>query len=135
MPHINFNVPFVNESGEPIMQVKLDQKNLKIGANGQATAFPLVDAEGNVQQEPASVRDHLVRILNRAYPGDDAVSMADKATRGKLARKVQNNNSCHYSDKEIAIIEEFAGKAATTTLAAQLDDLIHGGVAAGTEAA
>lgn len=134
MPHINFNTPFVNELGEPVQKVKMNNKNLKIGPNGQPMVLPICDQDGNVEQETAIVRDFLVSMLTRQYPGDESVSMQDKAKRGKLARKVQNNNSVHYTDKEIDIIVELAGRGATTTLAAQLEDLISGVKSEGSEA-
>ena len=135
MPIINFNTPFVNEKGETVMRVKVDEKKTKLDENGNGFPKIVTDEEGHAVQEVCTVADMLTKILHKPYAGDEAMSFKDRAFRGKLARKVATSDEKHYSDKELMIIEELSSKAGATMLLAQLDDLIHGGNEAKSEAA
>lgn len=126
MPKINFNVPFINELGEPITQIKTDPKKLKIQPNGQALPEVQLDENGNAQQEPIMVKDLVARILNMNHVGDESVAFDDKVKRGKLARKIQAVGTQNYPAEEIAIIRDLSARAGTTVLIAQLDDLLAG---------
>lgn len=135
MPKINFNVPFLNESGLFVMRVKVDEKQTKVDAHGNGFPKIVTDEEGHAIQEPTTIREMLIKILHKQYAGDEQLPFKDRAMRGKLARKVANKDETHYSDKELEIIEELSSKAGSTMLLAQLDDLIHGGVEGKSEAA
>lgn len=126
MPKINFSVPYLNSAGAPIMRPKTDESKLKTDEQGSISATLVKDENGELVQEQVLVRDMLVSILQRGYVGDDKLPFEERSKRGKLARKIQNNNSASYNDNEIKVIEEFSAKAGTTMLLAQLDDMIHG---------
>jgi len=123
MPKINFNVPFLNEKGEPIKQLKVDPDKIKIAANGQAMPAVESDADGNAILEIIYVKDLLAKVLNMTFEGDAKTSFSDRAKRGKLARKIQTNSSVNYTDAEIEIIQDLCAKSGSTILLAQLDDL------------
>ena len=127
MPNINFNVPFLNEKGEPIMRIKTDATKIRIQPDGQARPAVCLQDDGlTAVQEVTMVKEPLAHILNMPFPGDDKVPFADKAKRGKLARKIQAEGEIHYTDAEVAIIRDLTEKSGTTVLLAQLDDLLIG---------
>jgi hypothetical protein len=135
MPKINFNVTFVNEVGEPIQRVKFEIKKIKVGEDGQAAPKPVVDEEGFAVHENVPVKELLVQILQMPYPDDKDQSFEERAKRGKLAQKIANNNSASYNENDIALIEEYAKRNASTPLLAQLSDLLLGERGDGEQAA
>lgn len=126
MPKVNFNVPFVNELGQPVTQIKVDNKKLKFNSNGQPVPEFVIDEEGNAVQDTIMIKDMIVKILLQGFEGDDKLSFSERAKRGKLARKVQTSSSANYAAAQLTSIEELAAKSASTILIAQLDDLING---------
>lgn len=126
MPKINFNVPFVNETGEVVQQVKFDNKKLKVNQQGQASATMVLDTEGNAVQEPVLIKDMLVRILSTNFEGDEKLPFGDRVRRGKLARKIATSSSASYRNEDLATIQELSAKIGSTALLAQLSDLIDG---------
>lgn len=126
MPKINFNVPFINELGETVMQTKIDAKKVKVNSDGRQVPQIVTNDDGTVVQEPVQVKDMLLKILTMPFEGDEKVPFGDRAKRGKLARKVMTSSSANYTLPQLTVIQELAGKAGSTTLIAQLDDLING---------
>ena len=135
MPKINFKIPFINEAGQPVMRVKVDEKQTKIDQHGNGFPKIVTDEEGHAIQEPTTIREMLVKILHKQYAGDEQLPFKDRSYRGKLARKIANREETHYSEKELEIIEDLSSKAGSTMLLAQLDDMIHGGQEDNSEAA
>lgn len=125
MPKINFNTPFLNEAGDPVMKVKVDEKKTKFAADGRAIPHIVTDEEGNAIQEASLLKDMLVAVLHRGFPGDESLAFDEKARRGKLARKIARNSSAHYTDKEIELIKELTARAGSTMMIAHIDDLVN----------
>lgn len=127
MPKLNFNVPFLTETGEPVTQIRSDKKKLKIDERtGQGTPEVCRDEQGNAIQDDVLIKDMLARILNAGFEGDDKVSFSDKAKRGKLARKIVSSSTANYRTEELNIIQELSAKAASTALITQIDEIING---------
>lgn len=127
MPKLNFNTPFMNEEGKAVMKLRTDDSRIKVDPQtGNATPHVETDENGVAIQDPTMIKDMLVKILTRGYVGDDQKPFEEKAARGKLARKIANNSTVHYTYKEIGIIKEFAARAGSTTLITQLGDIIDG---------
>lgn len=126
MSKINFNVPFLNESGQEIHRPITNEKKLRYTPDGRAVPEVQKDAEGFAVLKVITVREMLVQILTTPLKGDEAVSYSDKVRRGKLARKIETSNTANYTPKDLAMIEELASQMASVTLLAQIDDLLNG---------
>lgn len=126
MPKINFNIPLLTETGEEVTRPVTLKKKLKPGAKGQIEQQYETDADGHIVLEPVRIKDLVVQILAAPYEGDEKVSFSDRAKRGKLARKVATSSTANYRTEELNAIQELAAKAGSTTLLAQIDDLING---------
>jgi hypothetical protein len=126
MPKINFDVQLVTETGESVTRPKIDNRKIKVQANGNAQAEILKDLDGNVVLENVMVKDLLTQILSAAYPGDDQIPFQDRVKRGKLARKIATSKEANYRTEELAIIEDLSSKVASTALITQLDGLMNG---------
>lgn len=123
MPRLNFNVPFLDETGEPIMQPKLDKKATE--KNNGAAVFEK-DADGNNITEPVTVKSMLVRVLMTQFDGDKDLDFETKAKRGKLLRRIQNSSEVNYKPEELTVIQLLVAKAQTNVLfVAQVDDIIN----------
>jgi hypothetical protein len=126
MPKINFNTPFINENGDQVMQAKVDVKKAKLSPQGVQIPHIVTNEDGTVVQDAVLVKDMLVKILTLNFENDDKISFGDRAKRGKLARKIMTSSTANYTVPQLTIIQELSAKAGSTTLLAQLDDLING---------
>lgn len=126
MAKINFNVPLLNEKGEEVQRVKMDQKKLKKNEQGQLVAQTVFDKDGTAVLETVYMRDMLVQILSTPFEGDEKVPFGDRVKRGKLCRKVATSSTANYNPKEISTIEDLSAKIGSTALLTQLDVLING---------
>lgn len=126
MAKINFNTPFLNENGEPILKAKLDGKKVKQAPDGRMIPIALTNEDGTVAQEPIHIKDMLHSILMAPFEGDDKVPFGERAKRGKLARKIVTSSTANYRTEELTTIQELTAKIGSTALVSQLDDLING---------
>lgn len=123
MPRLNFNVPYLNEKGDPIMQPKIDKE--KTEKNNGATVFEK-DVDGNNITEPVLIKDMLVRVMMSHFDGDKDMDFDNKSKRGKLIRRIQNSDEVNYKDDELEIIKTLVAKSNTNVLlVAQVDDIIN----------
>ncbi len=110
---IDFNKPFISDSGNPSTRQKLDTSKQKMLPDGKIVPEMIVDKDGYIQLEPLSIGMFLSGVLNANYEGDQAIPFNDRVRRGKLARKVgdvTNGSLKNYSPDEIMMIKEYAGK-------------------------
>lgn len=126
MPKINFNTPYLDFTGEPVLQPKFNKSKGKFGDNGQFTFEPVRDENGDLVLETMNLRNIVAETLLQPYPGDESMDFSERAIRGKLARKIMNSSTANYRDKDIAMIKDLAGRSKATLVLAQLDLLING---------
>lgn len=127
MPKINFNVPFINELGEPVQQTKTDPKKTKVdAASGRQIPHIVTNDDGTVMMETVMVKDQLVKILTMPFEGDEKLPFGDRVKRGKLARKVMTSSTANYRTEELTTIKELSARIGSVTLLTQLDALIEG---------
>lgn len=126
MPKINFNVPFVDETGVVVTQPKINPKKTRISPDGRQIPHVEMDAENNAILETVIIKDQLVKILNMPYEGDDKLPFGDRVKRGKLARKISTSSTANYTVNELNMIQELSAKTSSTVFLTQLDEIING---------
>ena len=125
MPKINFNVNLIDENGVPATRPKFDKTKVRPSANGQMVARQEVDEEGYLVMEQIKVKDLLVEVLGGFYQGDETTPFPDRAKRARLMRKVARAQmETSYSVDELKMIQDYAAKAGSVALIAQLDELM-----------
>lgn len=126
---IDFNVPFITETGDIVRRPAIDKTKSKMDQNGNLTPVHVVDADGLVVQEPVLVRELIAQVLNASYEGDEKLEFPVRAARGRLARKVSDGSKGslkNYTTEELNTIKTLVAKVGSTPLITQLDDLIEG---------
>jgi hypothetical protein len=109
-----------------VKTVRYAKDKAKTGPTGQIVPTVVMDDEGSAVLDAVVVKDLVAQILNTSYQGDDQLSFADRALRGKLARKVSTSSSANYRTEELALIQELSAKAGSVILITQIDDIING---------
>lgn len=125
MPKINFNVPFLNEKGEPVKRGKVDPDKITALPDGRMQ-MPFMVEDGNIVMEDVPLRDLIVQTLTHYFAEDSNLSFQERAKRGKLAKKVQNNDAINYTAEELLTIQQMAAKASVSVaFIEQLDAIIN----------
>ena len=131
MPKIDFNVPVLQQDGNPQMRAKVDHAKIKMYAQGRPESLPVMDADGFVVQETLMLRELLSNLINQIFIGEESIGHDERLARGKLSRKIMDGteSSCkNYSFDEIKIIKNALIKSQTPPLIlAQVDEVIESG--------
>lgn len=130
MPKIDFNVPFIDETGQAVRKPKIDKSKTRVGQNGQLFNIPVTDAEGFVEYEDVLLKDILATAINSNVEGDDKMTYPERVLRGKLARKLSDSSKGslkNYSTEQLLMIKDTVTRAqGSPALAAQIEELIEG---------
>lgn len=129
MPKCDFNVPLLDDAGNPVTRPVYDRTKTKPDpVTGQLISPVKVDAEGNAVFETQTVGDMLVQAVNHTFQGDENLTYEERRDRGKLVRKLADKTKGslkNYTAAEIVTIQNLITKAGgAPLLLAQVDDIV-----------
>ena len=125
---INFNVPVLDEEGNPSYEVATDRKNMKLDATGKLSAPYMRDPNDPTKplMKEVTVKELLYKMLNNKSELEESGSFSEQAKRNKLARKIATSSTANYRTEELELIKKVSGLYASYELVGQLEDLIEG---------
>lgn len=126
---LDFNVPLLQNDGEPQMRQKVDTRKIKKMPDGSVKAEPLTDEEGYVILESIPLCELLSNIVNAMYGGEENLEADKRLARGRLARKLADKSGGskkNYTGEELDILKEAMLKSqCSPSLIAQVDDIVN----------
>lgn len=131
MPKIDFNVPVLQQDGSPQMRTKIDRTKIKVDKDGRQSAEPIIDSDGYIVQEPATLAELLSSILDNVFIGEETLKAEDRIFRGKLCRKIADRTPLsrkNYYGDELQLLRDCMMKAqASPMIFNQVEELISNG--------
>lgn len=124
MTKLNFNVPYLDEKGDPVQNVKREKKN-QFDDKGNVYNPIMKDANNNPVMETMTVREMISKTLRGNYAGDEAIAFGEKVKREKLARKLLTSSTANYRDVDTIMIKDYVAKGGNVLLAGQVEDIIE----------
>ena len=126
MPKVNFNVPFKDAYGQPLMEAERDRNTMRVNHLGQIESKIVTNDEGIVVMKPVILRDVVVDILLDNYTGDDSLSGGEKLRRHNIAQRIiAAEGEADFAVDELAVITDLAAKKRPTLVLGRINDAIN----------